>query len=67
MQLMHPFGEIIAGISLNQIERTIEINLLQMLGEKEIPAPVQPVDNAYILQWMGSMVKTVCNFVSLTT
>jgi putative membrane protein len=46
---MDPFDEISTGIPLNQIARTIEINLLQMLGEKEIPPPVQPYNNEYIL------------------
>lgn len=49
MSLMEPFDEIPFGIPLNQIARTIEINLLQMLGEKEIPQPVKPVNNEYIL------------------
>jgi putative membrane protein len=49
MGLMDPFDEISTGIPLNQIARTIEINLLQMLGEKEIPPPVQPYNNEYIL------------------
>lgn len=49
MSLMEPFDEIPTGIPLNQISRTIEINLLQMVGEKEIPLPVQPVNKEYIL------------------
>lgn len=47
--LLNPFEDITSGIPLNQISRTIEINLLQALGEKDIPEPVQPVDNEYIM------------------
>ncbi|MDO1449322.1 bestrophin family ion channel [Rhodocytophaga aerolata] len=49
MGLMDPFDEISTGIPLNQICRTIEINLLQMLGEKDIPPPVQPINQEYYL------------------
>jgi putative membrane protein len=49
MGLMDPFDEISTGIPLNQISRTIEINLLQMLGEKETPPPVQPINQEYYL------------------
>jgi putative membrane protein len=46
---MDPFKEIDSGIPLNQIARTIEINLLQMLGETNIPSPIMPIDDEYIL------------------
>lgn len=49
MSLMEPFDEVPTGIPLDQISRTIEINLLQMLGEKDIPPPVSPVNNEYIM------------------
>lgn len=49
MGLVDPFDEIPTGISLNQIARTIEINLLQMLGEKDIPEPTKPVNDEYVL------------------
>ena len=49
MSLVNPFENTSAGIPLNQIARTIEINLLQMLGEKDIPKAVQPVNNEYVL------------------
>jgi putative membrane protein len=49
MYLMNPFEEIATGIPLNQIARTIEINLLQMMGEKDVPAPEKPIDNEYYL------------------
>ena len=47
--LLNPFEPVASGIPLNQITRTIEINLLEMLGEKEIPPPVKAVNNEYIL------------------
>lgn len=49
MYLMNPFEEIATGIPLNQIARTIEINLLEMLGEENIPEPDKPVNNEYYL------------------
>ena len=49
MLLMNPFESIPSGIPLNSITRSIEINLLQMLGEKNIPEPVKPIDGEYLL------------------
>lgn len=49
LALLNPFDEIISGIPLNQITRTIEINLLETLGEKDIPEPVKSVDNKYVM------------------
>lgn len=49
MLLMEPFDKIPSGIPLNQISRTIEINLLQMMGEKEIPDVVQSIKGEFIL------------------
>ena len=49
MNLVNPFENIPAGIPLNQITRTIEINLLQMINEEDIPEPVKPVNNEYVL------------------
>ncbi len=49
MSLMDPFDETATGIPLNQMAQTIEINLLEMLGEKEVPEPLQPINNEYIL------------------
>ncbi len=49
MSLVNPFENTAASIPLNQITRTIEINLLQMLGEKDIPEPVQAVNGEYVL------------------
>ena len=47
--LLNPFENIPAGISLDQITRTIEINLLESLGESEIPEPIKIVDNEFIM------------------
>ena len=51
MNLVNPFDGNSASLPLNQITRTIEINLLQMLGEnpEKIPAPVTPVNGEYVL------------------
>ncbi|MES2828987.1 MAG: bestrophin family ion channel [Bacteroidota bacterium] len=49
MSLVDPFDNKSAGIPLNQITRTIEINLLQMLGESDVPEPIKPINNEYIL------------------
>lgn len=49
MSLMEPFDDIPFGVPLNQMSRTIEINLLQMLGENDIPEPVKPINNEYIM------------------
>jgi putative membrane protein len=49
MSLIDPFENNSAGIPLNQITRTIEINLLQMMGEEDIPAPVTPINDEYVL------------------
>jgi putative membrane protein len=42
--LEDPFENLPNDISLTAISRTIEINLKQMIGEKEIPEPLAPVD-----------------------
>jgi ion channel-forming bestrophin family protein len=51
MNLVDPFDNNSAALPLNQITRTIEINLLQMMGEnpEKIPAPVTPVNGEYVL------------------
>jgi len=49
MSLVNPFDNQSAGVPLNQITRTIEINLLQMMGKEEIPEPVKPINDEYIL------------------
>ncbi len=42
--LEDPFANKIHDVSMTAITTTIEINLRQMLGEVELPSPVQPVD-----------------------
>lgn len=49
MSLVDPFENNSTAIPLNQITRTIEINLLQMIGEENIPKPVKPINKEYIL------------------
>jgi len=49
MSLIDPFENNSAGVPLNQITRTIEINLLQMLKETDIPEPIKPINEEYIL------------------
>jgi putative membrane protein len=39
-----PFENLPHDISLTAISRTIELNLKQMIGEKEIPEPLVPID-----------------------
>ena len=47
--LLNPFDDIPTGVPLNQITRTIEINLMETLGEEEIPEPVMSVDGEYVM------------------
>lgn len=47
--LVNPFEDIPTGIPLNQITRTIEINLLQMLEIDTIPEKEQIIDGYYIM------------------
>jgi putative membrane protein len=42
--LENPFENLPNDISLTAISRTIEINLKQMIGEKDVPEPLAPVD-----------------------
>jgi putative membrane protein len=42
--LENPFENLLHDISLTAISRTIEINLKQMIGEKEVPPPLAPVN-----------------------
>ena len=47
--LLDPFDDIPTGVPLNQITRTIEINLLEMLEEKEIPTPITSNGKDYVM------------------
>lgn len=49
MNLVDPFENNVAGIPLNQITRTIEINLLEMMGEEDTPPPILPINDEYVL------------------
>lgn len=46
--LLDPFNDLPSCVPLDQITRTIEINLLEMLGESHIPLPFQSVRGEYI-------------------
>ncbi len=47
--LVNPFDQIPTGIPLDQITRTIEINLLQMKGADDIPPPTESVNGEYFM------------------
>lgn len=41
----NPLEELSTDIPMLSICRTIEIDLLQMLNETDLPKPIQPIDN----------------------
>ena len=47
--LLNPFEGKPADTPMSSIIRTIEINLLEQVGEKDIPAPLEPIDGRYLL------------------
>jgi len=47
--LLNPFDYVTSGIPLDQISRTIEINLLQSIDALEIPAPIKNLNNEYVM------------------
>lgn len=47
--LMNPFDNEPSGTPISSIVRSIEINLLQDLGEVNIPEPVAPVNDDYLM------------------
>ena len=49
ISLVDPFTNNSAGVPLNQITRTIEINLLEMIGAEEIPDTIKPINGEYVL------------------
>jgi ion channel-forming bestrophin family protein len=49
VSLLNPFEPQVTGISLDQITRTIEINLLEMLGESDIPPAIKPIGGEYVM------------------
>lgn len=44
-QIEDPFDRLPNGLPLDALSRTIEINLREMLGESELPAPLEPKDD----------------------
>jgi len=49
LALLKPFDELITGISLDQLTRIIEINLLESMRASDIPEPIKPVNEKYIM------------------
>ena len=49
LAILNPFDPTPSGISLDQITRTIEINLLETIGDTDIPEPIKSVGNEYIM------------------
>lgn len=49
LSLMNPFEDDPAGVPISSITRNIEINLLESLGEMELPEPIAPVKGEYIM------------------
>ncbi len=49
MSIMNPFEYAAPGVPITSITRNIEIDMLQTLGEKDIPEPITSVNNEYIL------------------
>jgi putative membrane protein len=47
-ELMEPFGPSPAAVPVFQLNRSIEIDLLQQLGGEEIPPPTEPVGGLYV-------------------
>ena len=44
-ELEEPFGDHVNALALEALARTMEINLLEALGEEDIPPPLAPVDS----------------------
>lgn len=47
--LMNPFEPVATGIPIDQIARSIEITLLEVLGEEHRPEPATTVEGEYVL------------------
>ena len=47
--LLDPFEGRPNDAPMSSIVRTIEINLLEQIGEKQLPPPVEPVDGSYLM------------------
>ena len=49
MRLVNPFEGTPSDVPMSSIVRTIEINLLEQIGERELPPPLEPVDGRYLM------------------
>lgn len=47
--LLNPFEQKPSGIPISSITRTIEINLLEQFEDCDIPKPLDPIDDSYII------------------
>jgi putative membrane protein len=47
--LLDPFEGAPNDTPMSSIVRTIEINLLEQIGEKDLPAPIEPVEGRYLM------------------
>ena len=47
--LLNPFDEIDSGIALDQISRTIEIDMLETCGEENLPEPIINQGKEYVM------------------
>jgi putative membrane protein len=47
--LLDPFEGRPNDIPMSSIVRTIEINLLEQIGDKQLPPAVEPVDGLYLM------------------
>ena len=47
--LINPFENIPSSVPINQITRTIEINLLELIEDDHIPEPYESIDGEYIM------------------
>ncbi len=49
LNLMNPFEYRSSGVPISSITRNIEIDLLEVIGDKNIPQPLQPIKGEYVL------------------
>ncbi len=49
LALLDPFEGEPNDTPMSSIVRTIEINLLEQIGDKNLPDPVEPVDGRYLM------------------
>ena len=47
--LLNPFEQKPSGIPISSITRTIEINILEQIGEADNLSPLKPIDDSYII------------------